>query len=160
MTRAEAHAAILAKFPDAIVREGRAGQEAGDPYLVVKPERLHDVVKWMKEDPGMWFEVLQCLSGVDYGKDLGSVYHLDSWTNKVTVTLRVELPREKPEVASITDLYGAADWHEREAFDLLGIVYTGHPKLVRILCAEDWVGHPLRKDYVFPKEYHGIKNDL
>jgi NADH-quinone oxidoreductase subunit C len=79
--------------------------------------------------------------------------------------IKVKLPRwkggiagELPTCPSVAHVWAIADWHEREAYDLLGIEFTGHPNLQRILCVEDWVGHPLRKDYEFPKEYHGIRN--
>ena len=64
---------------------------------------------------------------------------------------------ELPEIPTVTGVWKIADWHERETFDLVGINFVGHPNLVRILCAEDWVGHPLRKDYEFPLEYHGMR---
>ena len=79
--------------------------------------------------------------------------------------IKVKVPRDNPHVASVADVWPTADWHEREAYDLMGIVFDGHPDSVedsdgrhprRILCPDDWVGHPLRKDYVFPMEYHGI----
>ena len=71
--------------------------------------------------------------------------------------VRVTLDRGHPEVASVSDIWRTAEFHEREAYDLMGVVFTGHPDLRRILLSEDWVGHPLRKDYVFPLEYHGIR---
>ena len=74
--------------------------------------------------------------------------------------VHVDLPRDTPTIDSITHLWGGADWHEREAWDLMGIVFTGHHNLVRILCAEDWEGHPLRKDYKSPDYYHGIRNNV
>ena len=64
---------------------------------------------------------------------------------------------ELPELPSVSDLWSTADWHEREVYDLSGVYFTGHPNLRRILCPEDWVGHPLRKDYEMPLEYHGIR---
>ncbi len=66
-------------------------------------------------------------------------------------------PGQLPEVPSVNGIWRTADWHEREVYDLSGVFFTGHPDLTRILCSEDWVGHPLRKDYEFPLEYHGIR---
>ena len=92
------------------------------------------------------------------------VYHLSSFTHRHRFVLKIVLPRWKddqagklPEVPSVTSLWKAADWHEREVFDLSGVWFTGHPDLRPILTSEDWVGHPLRKDYEFPLEYHGIR---
>ena len=80
------------------------------------------------------------------------------------MVLKVELPRwqndregDLPVLASVADVGRSADWHEREAYDLMGIQFSGHPNMRRILCPEDWVGYPLRKDYEFPLEYHGIR---
>ena len=131
----------------------------GDAYVNVAPEKLHEVVQFLKNDPATAMDQLKLITGVDRGEWIESVYHLYSYTHYHAVTLKAKLDREKPEVASITDLYGAADWHERESFDMLGIRYIGHENLRRILLPEDWTGHPLRADYQEPKEYHGISNE-
>jgi NADH-quinone oxidoreductase subunit C len=86
------------------------------------------------------------------------LYCLDSTTQRHRLLLKVKLPRDAPRLPSLEGIWKAADWHEREAFDLMGVVFDGHHNLVRILCAEDWEGHALRKDYVIPERYHGIKN--
>ena len=95
------------------------------------------------------------------------VYHLFSLPNKTSLVLKVMLPRwkddkpgELPEVPSVSGVWSTADWHEREVYDLSGVYFTGHPDLRRILCPEDWVGHPLRKDYEMPLEYHGIRGRI
>jgi NADH-quinone oxidoreductase subunit C len=92
------------------------------------------------------------------------VYHLRSMTHRHLMVMKTKLPRWKddvpgrlPEVPTVSHVWAIADWHEREAYDLVGIHFVGHPNLVRILCVDDWVGHPLRKDYEFPLEYHGIR---
>ena len=92
------------------------------------------------------------------------VYHFQSFTHRHRSTLKIILSRwkdgisgELPDVPSVTGLWRTADWHEREVYDLSGVWFTGHPNLRRILTSEDWVGHPLRKDYEFPLEYHGIR---
>ena len=92
------------------------------------------------------------------------VYHLSSFAHKHRFTVKVSLPRWKgdkagtlPELPTLVNVWKAADWHERECFDLCGVDFIGHPNLTRILLSEDWEGHPLRKDYEFPLEYHGIR---
>ena len=105
------------------------------------------------------FNYLQCQGGYDSGpgSDLVSFYHLikvsDNADRPDEVRLKVFLPREDPRVASVYWIWKGADWQERETFDLLGIVYEGHPNLKRLLMPEDWVGYPLRKDYISPDFY-------
>ncbi|ERN40638.1 NADH:ubiquinone oxidoreductase 27 kD subunit [Rubidibacter lacunae KORDI 51-2] len=105
------------------------------------------------------FNYLQCQGGFDLGpgKELVSFYHLikldDNADCPDEVRLKVYLPREDPRLPSVYDLWKAADWQERETYDMYGIVFEGHPGLKRILMNEDWVGWPLRKDYVSPDFY-------
>lgn len=149
-----------------------------DPFVVVDPAKLVEVCTFLRDEPRLKFEMLNDLSGVDYlepdakkvakaGFDphVEVVYHLSSFTFPGSrFTLKVVLPRwkgdthgELPEVPTVTGVWAAADWHEREAFDLVGIRFVGHPDPRRILMSDDWVGHPLRKDYEFPLEYHDIR---
>ena len=104
-------------------------------------------------------DYLSLVTGIDWDKEnkMEVVYHLSSIQHHHAIAVHAYLDRNDPKVPSIVDLYGAANWHERETYDLLGIVFEGHPDLRRILLPDDWVGHPLRKDYQFPEEYHGIK---
>lgn len=151
--------------------------DAIDPYVVVEPGNLLEVMRVLRDDPQLHFDILNCISGVDYLEidpkkvakagfepHLEVVYHLQSFKHRHRFVVKIILPRwqdnkpgELPEVPSVTSLWGTADWHEREVYDLSGVWFTGHPDLRRILLAEDWVGHPLRKDYEFPLEYHGIR---
>lgn len=148
-----------------------------DPYVVVEPERLVEVATFLRDEPRLRFDLLNSISGVDYletdPKKLAKagfephmevVYHLTSFTHKNRFTFKLILPRWKDnvegqllEVPTVSGVWATADWHERETFDMFGIVFTGHPDLRRILLAEDWEGYPLRKDYEFPLEYHGIR---
>jgi NADH-quinone oxidoreductase subunit C len=162
------------KFGDNIVG---ANFEAIDPWIEVTPAGLVAVCTYLRDEPDLKFEFLNCISGVDYFEPdpkkaakvtwqphLEVVYHLWSFSNKANLVLKVMLPRwkgdqegELPECPSVAEVWRTADWHEREVYDLMGIYFEGHPSLRRILCPEDWVGHPLRKDYVQPLEYHGIR---
>jgi NADH-quinone oxidoreductase subunit C len=142
--------AILASFTDK------------HPRVHVAAADLRPLIEHLRHDPALKFDWLQCLSGVDYVADdqLAVVYDLWSFTYRHTFAVKAFTPRTQPRVPTISDLYPAADWHEREAFDLFGITFEGHKNLRRILCADDWVGHPLRKDYAFPREYHGIPGSV
>jgi NADH-quinone oxidoreductase subunit C len=151
--------------------------DALDPYVVVEPQDLLQVCRFLRDEPKLRMELLNCISGVDYLEPdakkapksgfephLEVVYHFQSFTHRHRFVVKIILPRwkdnkagELPEVPSLTSLWATADWHEREVYDLSGVWFTGHPNLRRILTSEDWVGHPLRKDYEFPLEYHGIR---
>ena len=162
------------KFGDKITG---SNMTAIDPWIEVSPEGLVDVCTYLRDEPTLRFNFLNCISGVDYLEPdpkkaaktgwephTEVVYHLWSLPNKVSLVLKVILPRWKdgvegqlPEVPTVSGVWRTADWHEREVYDLSGIRFLGHPNHRRILCPEDWVGHPLRKDYEMPLEYHGIR---
>jgi NAD(P)H-quinone oxidoreductase subunit J len=105
------------------------------------------------------FNYLQCQGGYDVGPgdELVSFYHLtkvsDNADRPAEIRIKVFLPRENPVLPSVYWIWRTADWQERETFDMYGIVYEGHPNLKRVLMPEDWVGYPLRKDYVSPDFY-------
>lgn len=126
--------------------------------ICVHPSAVREVLHELKNHPDLAFDYLQLITGVDYPTHFEVVYHLTSLTRQHSLAVKAQIPRDNAVIASIADLYPAANWHEREQFDLMGIVFEGHPDLRRILCPEDWEGHPLRKDYVQPLEYHGISN--
>ncbi|GAB7387903.1 hypothetical protein BSNK01_17400 [Bacillaceae bacterium] len=117
------------------------------PTLVIKNERWHDVARLLKEHEDLAFDYLSNLLGVDYPDRMEVVYYFYSYRHRQPVCVKVKTNREAPAVPSVTDLWQGADWNEREAYDLLGIRFPGHPNLRRILLPDDWVGHPLRKDY-------------
>ena len=98
--------------------------------------------------------MLNFVAAVDRRTRFESVYHLYSFASNTYLELHVDVPRAKPQVDTVSDVWPAADWHEREAFDMMGIVYTGHPDLRRILLRDEFVGYPLRKDYVDSVENH------
>ncbi len=116
------------------------------------------VAEFVRNDSRLHMDWLANLSGIDYAADEKMCVAYDLWSFHLrhTFAVKVYCPRSDARVPSVVDLWAAADWNEREAFDMFGIVFTGHPDLRRILCADDWEGYPLRKDYVFPREYHGI----
>jgi len=115
---------------------------------------LHELAQGLKDDVEVGYETLNFIAGVDHVKHFESVYHVYSWKTNTYLELHVEVPRGKAELATVTDVWPAADWHEREAWDMVGIRYLGHPDLRRILLKDDFVGHPLRKDYVDLIENH------
>ncbi|MCA9060263.1 MAG: NADH-quinone oxidoreductase subunit C [Planctomycetaceae bacterium] len=175
MKTAEIHAILLEQFGAEAV--GESSFEAVDSWIVVSGDALLDVCRFVRDDERLKFDHLNDLCGVDYlepdekkaakfGHEphVEVVYHLSSVSLKHTLKLKVSLPRWKggvdgqlPEVPSVSGVWGIANWHEREAYDLVGILFTGHPNLRRILCPEDWEGHALRKDYKSPLEYHGVR---
>ncbi len=175
MTVEEVHALLLEKFGEETIVG--ANLEAIDPWIEVRAADIVDVGFFLRDDERTQFDHLNDLCGADYFEPdakkakkfdhephVQVVYHLSSIDLKHRAVVKVKVPRWKdgeegqlPKVPSVSSVWDIADWHERECYDLVGIDFTGHPNLVRILCPEDWQGHPLRKDYDFPLEYHGIR---
>jgi NADH-quinone oxidoreductase subunit C len=151
------HDALVARFGEKITS---AALEAASPFAVVATDAIAEVTAFCKADPALAFDNLMCLSAVDYPKEtpprLEVVYHLFSYRHLHTFALKVQLPRENPAVSTLEGVWGVANWHEREAFDLFGIVFTGHSDMRRILLPDDWEGHPLRKDWQDPEYYNGL----
>jgi NADH-quinone oxidoreductase subunit C len=175
MSTAETLALLQTHFPTGISAVHATG---GDPHAVVLPEQLVDVCQFLRDDSRCGFEMCNDITGVDYLEPdakkqakagfephVEVVYHFSSFKSPGRrITLKVVLPRWKdnvagqlPEIPSIAKVYPAANWHEREVYDLVGVRFLNHPDPRRILLADDWVGHPLRKDYEFPLEYHDIR---
>ena len=128
-----------------------------DPTIKISPNHILEVAKFLRDDDDMQFDYLSCLSGVDLKGKLAVVYQLFSMVKRHKITIRVEVPTENPSVPSVESIWRTANWHEREAFDLFGITFAGHPDLRRILLPYDWDGYPLRKDYQVPEFYNGMK---
>ena len=129
-----------------------------DPNLRVDPQAVVEVCRCLRDEPDLKFETLSDLTGLDLPKEnkIQVVYHIYSYSHRHQIVLKVDLPRENPQLSTMEGVWKVANWLEREAFDLFGIVFEGHTDLRRILLPEDWVGHPLRKDYVEQEEYDGI----
>ncbi len=152
----EIHARLAREFPDAV--EAPPEVTSGETFLKVTAASIQDVCRFLKTESDLEFDSLMSLSGVDYPpEELVVVYHLCSTLRRHRVVLKVFVPREDPKLPTVSSVWPTANWHEREAYDLFGIRFLGHPGLRRILLPHDWEGHPLRKDYVFPTEYRGIK---
>ncbi len=149
------HSRLREKFADRIVSVEEAVK---DPFTVVEASAIVDVCSFLRDEAELQFDVLCNQTGVDY-KAAGYievVYHLYSYSHRHYVILKVRVPRDAAVLASVEGVWKAANWLEREIFDLLGVHFTGHSDLRRLLMPEDWVGYPLRKDFVEPAEYHGI----
>jgi NADH-quinone oxidoreductase subunit C len=132
------------------------------PRVHLPVERWAALAEFLRHDPVLQMDWLACLTGLDYPADarVAVGYDLCSFDHRHRFAVRVTAPRERAVFPSMIALWPAADWHEREAFDLFGFEFTGRRGLRRILLADDWEGHPLRKDYVFPQSYHGIPTTL
>jgi NADH-quinone oxidoreductase subunit C len=147
-----------------IVSEETGGLQ---PALLIEPGQIVEVCLELRNNPKTYFDFLSSITGVDYGIEAGRfgvVYHLASIPYQTQLTLKVSIENNRdlndlPSFPSITSVYRTADWHEREAYDLVGIFFEGHPDLRRILLPDDWDGFPLRKDYKTAEYYKGIKID-
>jgi NADH-quinone oxidoreductase subunit C len=123
------------------------------PTLIISRENWLAVLTFLCEDSHLQFNYLQNASAIDYETHLEVVFHLHSLERRERIAVKVKLDPAEAELSSAANLFAAANWNEREMYDLMGIHFTGHPDLKRILLPDDWVGHPLRKDYeAFDKE--------
>lgn len=153
---------IQAKFGDSNIQviEG-----AKQDTIVVNVAVLVELCQYLRDAKAYYFDFLSNITAVDYYPEnrFALVYNLASLPYQTQLTIRVELPVENreadnlPEVPTVSEVWRTADWHEREAFDLMGIYFKGHTDLRRILLPDDWEGFPLRKDYEDPESYHGIR---
>lgn len=121
------------------------------PTLIIDKKYWLNVALIIRDDQRMKFNFLMNLSGVDYEEYMEVIYHLYSFEHDEYLAIKIETERDGGSVPSVIDIWTAADWQERETYDLLGIGFTGR-NITRILLSDDWVGHPLRKDYVQPEE--------
>ncbi len=171
-TSEEIYKSLKEKFGDSIIELNSSLPI--EAFIIVNPLSIDEVCLFLKENEEFKFDSLMCLSGIDdangekktnedgssaiVGGTLSVVYHLESIELKHKVTLKVSANKDNPEVKSVAGIWRHADWHEREAYDLIGIKFLNHPDLRRILMPYDWeAGHPLRKDYQNPEFYQGMK---
>lgn len=171
MNTEEIYQLLKNEFQDEILELQNAPFE---PFIKADPKAICKISFYLRDKAGLEFDTLMCLSGIDdangekklsedgstviYGGTLSVVYHLHSIKLNHKVTLKVSTLREQPEVESVESVWKCADWHEREAFDMFGIIFLHHPNLIRILMPYDWeAGYPLRKDYKNPEFYQGMK---
>lgn len=124
-----------------------------NPWSAVDPSCILDVCRFLNSDDRLKMDHLELLGGVDYEDRIEVVYVLYSMKHRHRYTLKCRLSREEPKVATVESVWAVANWHEREAFDMFGVVFEGHSDMRRILCPDDWEGYPLRKDYKAPETY-------
>jgi NADH-quinone oxidoreductase subunit C len=154
---------LIEKFGEGVVLE--IENTGLQPALQINPEFIMQVCEELRDNKNTWFDFLSCLSGVDHGLEKNKfevVYHLSSIPYKQQLVLKTLRTHNRdgsqlPSFHSVSKIWRTAEWHEREAYDLLGIYFEGHPDLRRILLPDDWEGYPLRKDYCAAEEYKGIK---
>lgn len=136
--------------------------DRGELTFYVRREHWRTLAQALRDEPALRFEICHSMSGVHYpldqGRELHAVAHLLSMTHNRRLRCEVTCPEGDPHVPSVVPVWPGADWHERETWDMFGIVFDGHPALTRILMPDDWPGHPQRKDYPLggiPVEYKG-----
>lgn len=157
MTTPEIHERLKARFGDDV---GPLTEPKIDSFAVVKRERIVEICRFLKTEAGLDLDFLEDLTAVDWPKRnvIEVVYHLLSYRHRHAIVLKVEADRAAPSVPSVEGVWKTANWFEREVYDLFGVDFTGHPDLRRIMLPDDWVGHPLRKDYQEAGGWHGIGN--
>ncbi len=127
------------------------------PIVWAEKQTLVDLALFLRDTEGLYFDSLSCLTGLDKGEHFEVAYNFYSIPYHHSLCVKSKTPKSAPTFPTLSHLWATANWHEREAFDLLGIGFEGHPDLRRILLPTDWQGHPLRKDYSEQEIYHGIK---
>jgi NADH-quinone oxidoreductase subunit C len=147
---------------ESLGEEPRVVLHAGELTLVVQREKLPALMRQLRDDARLRFELCSGVSGVHYpdqtGAELHAVYHLLSMTFNRRIRVETSAPDADPHVPSLVAIYPTLDWHERETYDMFGLIFDGHPSLTRILMPDDWAGFPQRKDYPLggiPVDYHG-----
>ena len=154
--------ALERAYPQFSAAIERVVVDRGELTLHIKREKLVEVAKILRDDAALRFEVCLGVDGVHYpedaGRELHAVYPLLSMTHNRRIRLEVSVPDSDPHIPTLVEVWAGNNWHERETYDMFGIIFDGHPALTRILMPDDWPGHPQRKDYPLggiPVEYIG-----
>lgn len=163
MSLEEIQTLLISKFGENIILA--TDTDSSPAMLTVPAAKIAEVCMELHTHPQTYFDYLACLTGLDNGPEQGTmevIYHLYSIPYHFQLALQIVIPRdtkinETTQVPTVSHIWRTANWHEREAFDMIGIHFSGHPDLRRILLPADWEGHPLRKDYKEQDDYHGIK---
>ena len=137
--------ALEASLPSPVFEEG-----AEWTTVTVDPAAWSGIARQLRSTPGLDFDYLFCVTAIDWKTHFTMVYHFSSTRHRHTLVVKIKLDRTSPEVASVADIWRTAEFHEREAYDLMGVVFAGHPDLRRLFMTDDWQGWPLRKDYDDP----------
>jgi len=136
---------IIEKWPDAVALEG------GEWLNVQVPaEAWHSLANWLRDEEGLYFDYLFCLTCVDWLKHLTMVYHLTSTRYRHNLVVKANLDRANPVIETVADLWRTADFHEREVYEMFGVQFTNHPDLRKLILPDDWEGYPMRKDFEDP----------
>ncbi len=158
MTFEETVARLRDRFGDTVEDVEAAPEDRPGllPSVVVHPSALVDVCRYLHDDPELAYEHLSCITGTDFKDAIHVAYVMMSYAHRQVMAVKVKLDRDEPSVHTVEGVWATANWHEREVYDLLGVFFEGHSDLRRLLMPDDWVGHPLRKDYTEQPDYHGM----
>lgn len=155
MDAAGIHQRLKGQFGAAV---GNCDLQAKDPWIQVEPAAIIEIGRFLHDEGDLFFDYLVNQSAVDF-KERGViqvVYHLYSYTHRHKIVLKADTQRDDARMPTVESVWKSANWLEREIYDLMGVTFEGHCDLRRLLMPEDWIGHPARKDFVEPEEYHGI----
>jgi NADH-quinone oxidoreductase subunit C len=153
MNPQEISALLTEKFGSRILE---SKTDVFNPWSVIEASAILEVCRFLRSDGRLSMDHLELLGGTDYKDRIEVIYVLYSMKHHHRYTLKCRLSRESTALSTVESVWSIANWHEREAYDMFGIVFEGHSDLRRILCPDDWEGYPLRRDYKFPKSYRNM----
>lgn len=144
---------VKSTFPNEVLE---VKLETYQPWVMVKSENIFPIAQFLRDDSRLKFDFLRMIAGVDYKDTIEMVYVLFSYEHHHEFKLKVRVPKDNPTMPTTELVWPAANWHEREIFDLLGVTFQSHSDMRRLLLPDDWQGHPLRKDYKEKDQYNGV----